>query len=324
MKAIIPVAGAGTRLRPHSLIIPKVLINVGGKPILSHIIDKALDSGIDDIAFIIGYRGKQVKEFVESNYSFNHTFIEQKEILGLAHAIGLAGEFLKNEPVFIMLGDTVFEADINAVFSDEYSSIGVKKVEDPRRFGTAELDSGGFITRLVEKPQNPITNLALVGLYYLKNGKLLHDAINELIGKDLKTKGEYQITDALQLLIDNGEKIKTFMLDGWYDCGNPETILSTNQYLLSRDSKKISVKGSLVREPVFIADSARIENSIIGPHTTIAGGAYVCNSILNNSIIGEGASVVDITLKDSIIGSNAYVSGSISSLNISDYSELLL
>ena len=324
MKAIIPVAGAGTRLRPHSLIIPKVLINVGGKPILSHIIDKALDSGIDDIAFIIGYRGKQVKEFVESNYSFNHTFIEQKEILGLAHAIGLAGEFLKNEPVFIMLGDTVFEADINIVFSGEYSSIGVKKVEDPRRFGTAELDSGGFITRLVEKPQNPITNLALVGLYYLKNGKLLHDAINELIGKDLKTKGEYQITDALQLLIDNDEKIKTFMLDGWYDCGKPETILSTNQYLLSRDSKKISIKGSLVREPVFIADSARIENSIIGPHTTIAGGAYVCNSILNNSIIGEGASVVDITLKDSIIGSNANVSGSISSLNISDYSELLL
>ena len=324
MKAIIPVAGAGTRLRPHSLIIPKVLINVGGKPILSHIIDKALDSGIDDIAFIIGYRGKQVKEFVESNYSFNHTFIEQKEILGLAHAIGLAGEFLKNEPVFIMLGDTVFEADINIVFSGEYSSIGVKKVEDPRRFGTAELDSGGFITRLVEKPQNPITNLALVGLYYLKNGKLLHDAINELIGKDLKTKGEYQITDALQLLIDNGEKIKTFMLDGWYDCGNPETILSTNQYLLSRDSKKISIKGSLVREPVFIADSARIENSIIGPHTTIAGDAYVCNSILNNSIIGEGASVVDITLKDSIIGSKANVSGSISSLNISDYSELIL
>ena len=324
MKAIIPVAGAGTRLRPHSLIIPKVLINVGGKPILSHIIDKALDSGIDDIAFIIGYRGKQVKEFVESNYSFNHTFIEQKEILGLAHAIGLAGEFLKNEPVFIMLGDTVFEADINVVFSDEYSSIGVKKVEDPRRFGTAELDSGGFITRLVEKPQNPITNLALVGLYYLKNGKLLHDAINELIGKDLKTKGEYQITDALQLLIDNGEKIKTFMLDGWYDCGKPETILSTNKYLLSRDSKKISVKGSLVREPVFIADSARIENSIIGPHTTIAGDAYVCNSILNNSIIGEGASVVDITLKDSIIGSKANVSGSISSLNISDYSELIL
>ena len=324
MKAIIPVAGAGTRLRPHSLIIPKVLINVGGKPILSHIIDKALDSGIDDIAFIIGYRGKQVKEFVESNYSFNHTFIEQKEILGLAHAIGLAGEFLKNEPVFIMLGDTVFEADIKVVFSGEYSSIGVKKVEDPRRFGTAELDSGGFITRLVEKPQNPITNLALVGLYYLKNGKLLHDAINELIGKDLKTKGEYQITDALQLLIDNGEKIKTFMLDGWYDCGKPETILSTNKYLLSRDNKKISVKGSLVREPVFIADSARIENSIIGPHTTIAGDAYVCNSILNNSIIGEGASVVDITLKDSIIGSKANVSGSISSLNISDYSELIL
>lgn len=324
MKAIIPVAGAGTRLRPHSLIIPKVLINVGGKPILGHIIDKALDSGIDDITFIIGYRGKQIKEFVESNYSFKHTFIEQKEILGLAHAIGLAGEFLNNEPVFIMLGDTVFEADINIVFSGEYSSIGVKKVEDPRRFGTAEIDSGGFITRLVEKPQNPTTNLALVGLYYLKNGKLLHDAINELIGLDLKTKGEYQITDALQLLIDNGEKIKTFMLDGWYDCGNPDAILSTNQYLLCRDSKKISVKGSLVREPVFIADSARIENSIIGPNTTIAGGAYVCNSILNNSIIGEGASVVDITLKDSIIGSNANVSGSISSLNISDYSELLL
>jgi len=324
MKAIIPVAGAGTRLRPHSLIIPKVLINVGGKPILGHIIDKALYSGIDDIAFIIGYRGKQIREFVEANYSFKYTFIEQKEILGLAHAIGLAAEYLKDEPVFVMLGDTVFEADIKSVFSGDYSSLGVKEVDDPRRFGTAELNSDGFITRLVEKPQNPVTKLALVGLYYLNNGKLLLDAINELIENNLKTNGEYQITDALQLLIDKDEKIKTFMLDGWYDCGKPETILSTNQYLLSRDSKRISITGSLVREPVYIADNARIENSIIGPNTTISGDAIVHNSILTNSIVGEGASVVDIILKDSIVGSKAKVSGTISSINISDYSEILL
>lgn len=324
MKAIIPVAGVGTRLRPHTLVIPKVLINVGGKPILSHIIDKALDSGIDEFAFIIGYRGHQIKEFVEANYSFSCTFIEQKEMLGLAYAVGLAEQHLSNDPVLIILGDTIFDVNLDPVLSGEYSSLGVKTIEDPRRFGTAELDSNGFVIRLVEKPVNPKSNLALVGLYYVKSGRILDEAIKELIDRDQKTNGEYQITDAFQIMIDNGEKINTFSVEGWFDCGNAETILSTNQYLLSQNKTDVTIEGSVVRQPVFIGANVKVENSIIGPYTTIAEDAVISNSILVNSLVGENTSVRDICLKDSIIGSNAEVLGSSNTLNISDYSEITL
>ncbi|KPK96336.1 nucleotidyl transferase [bacterium SM23_31] len=324
MKAIIPAAGVGTRLRPHTLVIPKVLINVGGKPILSHIIDKALESGIDDIAFIIGYKGNQIQEYVESNYSFKYRFYEQKEILGLAHAIGLAEEYLRDEPVFIVLGDTIFEADIESVFKGQYSSLGVREVEDPRRFGTVELDENGFAHTLVEKPVDPKSNLTLVGLYFLKNGKILKESINELIQRDYKTRDEYQITDALQILINRGEKVTTFHVDGWYDCGKPETILSTNRQLLQRMKQNYKVEGSLIRPPVYINAAAKVENSIIGPYTTIAKGSIIRNTILVNSIVGNESLVQDVCLKDSIIGDRAVISGSFKTLNVSDFSEITL
>jgi len=324
MKAIIPAAGVGTRLRPHTLVIPKVLINVGGKPILSHIIDQALESGIDDIAFIIGYRGDQIKEYIESNYSFKHRFYEQKEMLGIAHAISLAEEYLRDEPVFIVLGDTIFEADLKPVFKGKYSSLGVREVEDPRRFGTIELDENGFAHTLVEKPVHPKSNLTLVGLYFLKNGRILKESIEELIQRDHKTKGEYQITDALQYVINKGEKITTFHVDGWYDCGKPETILSTNRHLLSRIKQNHKIEGSLIRPPVYIDAAAKVENSIIGPNTTIAKGSTIRNSILINSIVGNESLVQNASLKDSIIGDRAAISGSFNTLNVSDFSEITL
>jgi len=324
MKAIIPVAGAGTRLRPHTYVLPKVLINVGGKPILSHIIEKAIESGIDNIAFIIGYKGELIRTFVKNNYSIDFTFYNQEHMLGLAHAVGLAEDYLINEPVFIILGDTIFDVDLESVFQSGYSTLGVKEVKDPRRFGTAETDASGFITKLIEKPDKALSNLALVGLYYIQNGVVLKECIKEVIDSNKLTRGEFQITDALQFMIERGEKIKTFKVDGWYDCGKPETILSTNQYLLSKSSKKFHVKGSLIRPPVYIDSSAKIDNSIIGPHTTIAKGAIITNSILINSIIGEESQVADINLEDSIIGSRAIISGSFKSLNISDYSDISL
>ena len=324
MKAIIPVAGVGKRLSPHTLVIPKVLMNVGGKPMLSHIIDKALDSGIDDFAFIIGYLGEQIKDFIESNYSFRHTFYEQTKTLGLAHAVGLAEDYLKEEAVFIILGDTVFEVDLRPVIKSRYSSLGVKSVKDPRRFGTAELGREGFVTTLTEKPANPKSNLALVGLYFVKTGNILKEAIRELIRRDQKTDGEYQITDAFQIMVTNGEKITTFPVEGWYDCGKTETILSTNQYLLSRVKQNFSIKGSLIRPPVFIDKNAVVDGSVIGPHTTITKESIIRNSILVNTIVGEGSTVQYVSLKDSIIGNRATICGSFNTLNISDFSEITL
>jgi glucose-1-phosphate thymidylyltransferase len=322
MKTIIPVAGVGSRLRPHTLSLPKVLLNVGGKPILSHIIDKALESGIDEFAFIIGYRGNQIKEFIESNYTFKHDFYEQEEMLGLAYAVGLAKEYLVDEPVLIILGDTVFDVDLKPVFDGQHSSLGVQSVNDPRRFGTAELDGTGFVKSLVEKDPNPKSNLALVGLYYLKNGSFLRTAIDDLIGKNHTLNGEYQITDALHAMVNKGQTFTTFSVDGWYDCGKPDTMLSTNKFLLSRLEQNYSIEGSLVCPPVYIDKSAQLENSIVGPNTTIANDAQIKNSILINSIVGEGASVKNVSLTDSIVGSHAAISGSLNILNISDFSEI--
>ena len=324
MKTIIPVAGVGSRLRPHTLSLPKVLLNVGGKPILGHIIDKALESGIDEFAFIIGYRGNQIKEFVESNYTFKHDFYEQQEILGLAYAVGLAKEYLVDEPVLIILGDTVFDVNLKPVFEEQHSSLGVKSVNDPRRFGTAELDGNGFVKSLVEKDPNPKSNLALVGLYYLKHGSLLRAAIDDLIEKDHTLNGEYQITDALQNMVNDGHTFTTFTVDGWYDCGKPDTMLLTNEFLLSRSEQHYSIDGSLICPPVYIDKSAQLENSIVGPNTTIANNVQIKNSILVNSIIGEGSFVKNVSLTDSIIGSHATISGTFNTLNISDFSELTL
>jgi len=324
MKAIIPVAGVGTRLRPHTYIQPKVLLNVGGKPILGHIIDKAIDSGIDDFAFIVGYKGDQIRKFIESHYSISCTFYHQEKMLGLAYAVQLADEYLTGDPVFIILGDTIFDANLASLFQGRHSCLGVKEVDDPRRFGTAELDKDGFITKLVEKSPNPRSNLALVGLYYINNGSILKDCIGELIEKNKTTRDEYQITDALQIMVEHGEKITTATVEGWYDCGKPETILATNRYLLSTIEQNNHIDGSLIQQPVYIDPSAKIINSIIGPYTTVAQGAEISNSILINSIIGEKSRVADVNLKNSIIGSNAVVTDTFKSVNISDHSDILL
>lgn len=322
MKAIIPVAGMGKRLRPHTFITPKVLVNVGGKPMISHIVEKAISSGVDDIAFIIGYKGEMIREYLTAKYDIKLSFYNQEEMLGLAHAVRLADEYLADEPVFIVLGDTIFDVELDPVFKSEYSCLGVKEVEDPRRFGIAELDSEGFITRVEEKPQFPKSNLTLVGLYYFTEGTVLKSAIDELLRLNIKTKDEFQITDAFQILIERGGKLKTFNVDGWYDCGKQETVLSTNRHLLSQMDNKYDIGNSVINPPVSIDESASIENSIIGPYATISKGAKIQNSIIVNSIAGEDSEISDASVKDSIIGNNAIVKGTMKSLNISDYSEI--
>ena len=322
MKAIIPVAGVGTRLRPHTFSHPKVLLNVAGKPIIGHIMDKLIAAGIDEAIVIVGYMGDMVEEWLTKNYSIKFTFVTQTELLGLAHAIWMCKPYIiENEPLFIILGDTIFDVDLKSVLSSPCSTLGVKEVEDPRRFGVAVTD-GARILKLVEKPDTLVSNLAIVGLYFLLQAGPLFASIDRLIKNDIKTKGEYQLTDALQSMIEEGETFTTFPVQGWYDCGKPETLLATNEILLMNNVSTKSYPGCIINDPVFIADSAVLENSIIGPYTTIGEQAVITNVISRNSIIGYNARVAHIMLDHSIIGNHAFITGIFQQMNVGDYSEI--
>ncbi len=324
MRAIIPVAGFGTRLKPHTYSWPKVLLNVGGKPILGHILDKLLEEKIRKATFIIGHLGDKIKTYIAKEYpSISADFIEQKDMLGLGHAIYTAIPTFDEDEIFIILGDTVFEVELKDVFANKSTALGTKVVEDPRRFGVAICENG-IIKKLVEKPTELVSNLALVGLYYITNPNLLANCLTELIEKNIRTKNEFQLTDALQLMIDAGERITTFPVEGWYDCGKPETLLSTNKFLLTRNGNNSTKDGNVINPPVFIADSAIVKNSVIGPYTTIAENCKIENSIISNSIISPKAEISETLLDNSLIGSNSIVKGKSKRLNTGDSSEIEL
>ena len=324
MRAIIPVAGFGTRLKPHTLTHPKVLLNVGGKPIISHIVEKLLQENITEATFIVGYLGDKIKSYITETYpELKADYVEQKELLGLGHAIYQASNTFNEEEIIIILGDTVFDVDLNQITNLATSSLGVKEVEDPRRFGVAELENG-IITKLIEKPLNPTTNLALVGLYFIKNSLLLTKSLEELFDKDIKTKGEYQLTDALQVMINNGEKFSTFPVEGWYDCGKPETLLSTNQFILSKNGHNLELDSVVINQPVYISPTAKITNSVIGPYVSIGDNCEVVESVIKNSIINKNSKVKRMVLTDSIIGADAKVKGSRHKMNVGDSLELEL
>ncbi len=322
MRAVIPAAGFGSRLKPHTYSLPKVLLNVGGKPIISHILDKLLEENVTNATFVIGYLGEQVVDYVQQHYpKLNSEFVVQKELLGLGHAIYSAKETFGDEEIFIILGDTIFDVDLHAVIKRKENSLGVKEVDNPERFGVAVRDKEKII-KLIEKPKEPVSKLALVGLYYIKNTKLLVECLNELIEKKMRTKDEYQLTDALQLMIDKGEKITTFQVEGWYDCGKPETLLSTNQFLLGKNGTNRRIDNVIINDPVYISEKARVSNSVIGPFTTIASNCVINESIIKNSIVSPGAVVEKAVLENSIIGSDAVVRGNFKRINAGDSSEI--
>ncbi len=321
MRAIIPVAGVGSRLRPHTFTIPKVMLNVAGKPIIGHIMDKIIADGITEATIIIGYLGDLVKEYIDQNYKIPVDYVEQEERLGLGHAIYLAKHTISTSPILIILGDTIFDVDLRKMISLEHSSIGVHKVDDPRRFGVVEVKDG-FISKLVEKPDNPKSDLAIVGIYFIKNPQLLLNCLENNINKNITTKNEFQLTDGLQQLLENGEKIIPFNIDGWYDCGKPETLLSTNQHLLMNAKNHYAIPTVITIPPVYISPKAVVQNSIIGPNTSISEDCKILNCIISNSIINNMAQVQNVLLESSIIGTNAIVDGKFRRVNIGDSSEL--
>ncbi|MGI6209944.1 MAG: sugar phosphate nucleotidyltransferase [Anaerolineae bacterium] len=339
MYVVIPVAGFGTRLRPHTYTKPKPLVNVAGKPVLGHILDRLAGLDIDRIIFVVGYLGDQIRDYVESNYNLPTRYVEQKELLGQAHAIGLTRPYVEG-PVLIAFVDTIFEgdlSDLDHIRSD--GAIYVKEVEDPRRFGVVTV-ADGQIRRFVEKPSQPVSNLAVIGLYYIKPYGLLFDCINELQRRNLRTEGEFYLADALQLMVDRGTRLEPRTVDVWKDCGTAEALLDTNRYLLENDSHNdVRPAGSIVRPPVFISPDAQIEDSIIGPYVYIgpgcrvkgsvigpyvsmAPGATVEQAILRDSIVNEDAHIDCALLSESLVGQHALVRGGFERLNVGDSSEI--
>jgi glucose-1-phosphate thymidylyltransferase len=322
MKVIIPVAGVGTRLRPHTYSVPKVLLNVAGKPMLAHILDAVRQLRPKEVILIIGFLGDRIAEYVNKNYKFKCKYMVQKELKGLGYAINMASsEIEDDEPVLIILGDTVFEADLLPVVNGPHDALGVKKVADPRRFGIVEM-KGRFVRKLIEKPERPTSNLAVVGLYYIKSTSMLKECLGEVIQKGIMTKNEYQLTDALQLMIDRGVKFRTFNVTGWYDCGKPETLLDTNRQLLAKMKSKTKLKTSLVVPPVFVPKSTKVENCVLGPNVSVGEKSILKNSIVRNSIIGTKALIENCVLDSSLVGDGAKIRGSFRSINIGDSSEV--
>jgi glucose-1-phosphate thymidylyltransferase len=323
MKVVIPLAGFGTRLRPHTFTKPKPLVNVAGKPVLGHILDKLQGLDIEEIVFVVGYMGEQIKQYVDAHYTFPARYVEQKELLGQAHALHLAREYLSG-PLIIIFVDTIFEADLSELVDEPADGvIYVKEVEDPRRFGVVIVQDD-TIRRLVEKPETMENNLAVIGVYYVKDAGKLVRAIDELIERDIKTKGEYFLADALQLMIDRGARFRAAPVEVWEDCGKPETVLHTNRYLLERSGGQVNhpLENSIIIPPVYIADSARVVESIVGPYVTIDDGSVVERSILQDSIINKGAHIEDAMLQQSLIGDHAVVRGAFERLNVGDSSQI--
>jgi glucose-1-phosphate thymidylyltransferase len=329
MKAVIPVAGVGSKLRPHTHTQPKSLVPVADNTILGHIIEKLLEAGVDDFVFIIGYLGEKVERYVRQKYpSMRAEFVVQEPREGLGHALWIARHtYANDESVLIMLGDAIVDVDLKAVIEAPTSVLGVKKVAKPSLFGVTEVGNDEYIIKVVEKPKIPKSNFALVGLYKILNPQKLIASLEHIITEDQRTQGEYHLTDALMHMIKNGEKMVPWSVDHWFDCGRKETLLQANATLLARPRFRdrdysLLCPGSIIIPPVSIGQDCTIKNSIIGPNVAIGDNTTIENCILSNSIIGSFSELGYAVMQDSIIGSDASFKGFSHSLNIGDSTEI--
>ncbi len=323
MKAIIPVAGAGTKLRPHSYTQPKALIPLAGKTVLSIIIDQLKEAGINEFVFIVGYLGDKIQDYVKSKYpELIAHYVHQVDRQGVGHAVRLTKNIVNNDEVFVVLGDSICEFDVMEVVNSPHSMLGVRKVDDPRDFGVAEIDDEGFIHHVVEKPQIPKSNMALVGVYKIKETEQMFQCLENNIRQGLRSHGEYSLTDALDCMINLGARFKSFRVENWFDCGKKETLLESNAILLKKFGSNIEkehhFENTVIVQPVSIGTGCNIRNSIIGPNVAIGENTTIESSIIKNSIIGTYSNLFDIVLDASIIGSDTDLKGETRTLNIGD------
>jgi glucose-1-phosphate thymidylyltransferase len=326
MKVIIPLAGKGTRLRPHTHITPKPMLKVAGKPVMQYVLDDVNALGnVEQIIYITGHLKEKVEAFARAATSIPSVFIEQAVQDGTAGAIALARAHV-DQPVLIVFVDTIFDADLSAVNrSDADGIIWVKEVEDYQRFGVVVTDDNGHMTRIVEKPDTPISRRANIGLYYIRNWQLLYEGIEHVL-RQPKNKGEYYLTDAFQYMIDHGARIDVVDVEGWYDAGKVETLLDTNRAMLERGHARmpagIDGNGTTIVPPVYIEDGVTCRNATVGPNVSLGAGSRVENATLSDTLVGEGSTITDSTLARSLVGDHAVISGVRGTVTVSDHSEV--
>ncbi len=315
MKAVIPAAGSGTRLRPHTLNRPKALLPVAGRPILAHIVDDLAAAGIDGFVLVVGHHGQAVRDwFAAERPHLDVTCVEQEHRLGLGHAIWTAREAVAGQPFFCVLGDTILAVDHGALLTGPGNVIGVCRVADPRRFGVV-TEAGGRVTGFMEKPAEPPSDLAMVGAYLFHDGAALMDAMGRVIGADQRARGEYQLADGLQRMLADGHVFRTVEVAGWHDCGTRETWLRTNRVLLDRDG---------AGETGAIHPRARVSGSRLGPHVSVGPGVVIEDCEIRDAVIGAGSVLRGCRLHGSLVGEQCHLEGVVGVVNVGDFCESIV
>lgn len=331
MKLIVPMAGRGTRVRPHSHVTPKPLLRVKGRTIVERIVDtfaRVLPEVPDEGVFVLGpdFGGEirdQLTQICEARDMEAH-FAVQEEALGTAHAVGCAGDHLEGEGI-VVFADTLFAIEDDVDYGGADVVVWVKHVDDPSRFGVA-VREGDSVTRLVEKPDEPISNEAIIGIYYVRELADLHDEIEYLIENDVRGKGgEFQLTDAFDRRLQNGDRFTTSSVDAWMDCGTIPSLLDTTRRILERerdDLHKGTVKDSIIHDPVYIGPGATVDGAVVGPNVSIEGGATVTDAVVRDSIVFQDGTVEQSVLRDSIVGRHALVKNTTGIVNVGDHSSV--
>ena len=326
MKVIIPLAGKGTRLRPHTHVTPKPMLRVAGKPVMAYILDDLERlGGVEQIVYITGHLKDKVEAFAKSEYDFPSVFIEQEVQNGTASAIELARPYV-DQPILIIFVDTIFDADLSVIkTTDADGIIWVKEVEDYQRFGVVVTDDAGHMTRIVEKPREPISRRANIGLYYIRDWKLLYEGIDHVM-RQPPVNGEFYLTDAFQYMIDHGARIKVIDVEGWYDAGKLDTLLDTNKAMLERGRARrpAAAPGVRIFDPVYIEDGVVLERSTIGPNVSIGTGTRIVDSTVRNAVIGCNSCIEQSLLHDSMLGDEVVVAGARGTLTLGNHSEIRL
>ncbi|HEX6534490.1 MAG TPA: sugar phosphate nucleotidyltransferase [Gemmatimonadaceae bacterium] len=325
MKVIIPLAGKGTRLRPHTHITPKPLLRVAGKPVMAYIMDDLVRlGGVDQVIYVTGHLKERVEDWVREHYAFPSVFVEQVVQNGTASAVELARPWV-DEPVLIIFVDTIFDADLSVIqTTDADGIIWVKEVEDYQRFGVVVTDADGNMTRIVEKPSTPISKRANIGLYYIRNWKLLYEGIDHVL-RQPPNKGEYYLTDAFQYMIDHGARLKVIDVAGWYDAGKLDTLLETNRVMLEKGRARRPAESDGVRivDPVYVEDGVVLRDSTIGPNVSVSAGTVIEGSRIRDAVIGERSRIVRASLHDSMVGDEVRIEGMTGAVTVGDHSELI-
>lgn len=321
----MPVAGKGTRLRPHTHVTPKPLLKVGDKPVMAYILDELRELGVHRAVLVTGHLKEKVEAWMASEYpDFEADYVEQVEQNGTADAIRMAEPFVR-EDLLIIFVDTLFDADlsvVNRLPDDIAGVIWAKEVDDYQRFGVIQTDEEGCMRRIFEKPTEPVSRLANIGLYYIRDWRLLFEAIHDVMRRSPSAGGEYFLTDAFQYMVDKGAKLKVEPVQGWYDAGKPETLLETNLHVLSTTRGKTppAKDGVTVHEPVHVADGVELDDCEIGPNVTLSAGTKVRASKLRDCIVGEKSEIDGCDLHDSLIGSSAVVRNVAGQVDVGDHS----